>query len=93
MSYRKSLFNKIAKLDNLELVKGEGYFYWWGLTDEMSSKLAGLFTTSVHVYKFSDLPQERWLWELEIIKGKLGREDEYQDEVYEFKSIPVHRIK
>ncbi len=63
--------NNIAKKDDLELINGKGYFYWWGLSEEMQLKCAGLYTTSVYVNRFADLPFDRWLDELKEIKEKI----------------------
>ena len=70
MANLKSL-NTVASKYQLVLVKGEGYYYWCGLDDDIQNKLSSLFTTSVYIYKFSQLPFDRWLDELEMIKKQL----------------------
>lgn len=73
--FRISTLNKIANQFELELVKGEGYFYWWGTTEEMQLLCARMFTTSVYVPKLSDMPLEKWVnFELEMIKLSLIEE-------------------
>lgn len=74
MSNLKSL-NAIAKKDDLKLVKGKGYFYWIGLTDEMHQKCFQVSTTSVYVYAFKHLSFEQWLEEFEKIKKEIIERD------------------
>lgn len=65
--------NKIAKKDNLKLVKGvKDYFYWIGLDEETGLKLAGLYSTSVLVARFKHLSFDQWLQELENIKKQIN---------------------
>lgn len=56
-------FNKkLAKLGNIELVKGEGYFYFAG--DDVVGPTGVLGDTlSVYTYRFSHLTEERWMAE------------------------------
>ncbi len=66
--------NKEAKKFNLKLVRGEGYFYWIGLTEEAQNKIndatfgTGAVETSVYVFRFTHLSEENWKKELETIK-------------------------
>lgn len=65
-------FNKLyASKHNLELIKGEGYFYWWATTEEMRLELASLREVGVYVYRFSHLSDERWIEELKMILDKI----------------------
>ena len=60
--------NKEAAKYNLELVKGEGYFYWAATTDEANTVLCmKADTTSVYVFKLNDLDFDRWMDELKSI--------------------------
>lgn len=81
--------NAIARKDDLVLIKGEGYFYWWGLTTEMMNKCALLETTSVYVYRFSHLPYERWLEELEVFKKQLQEKDDLIEKLVESVTLTV----
>lgn len=60
-------FNKILEKDNarLELVKGEGYFYWVGVGTEY------LYDASVPVCHFYHLSAEQWMGEYKRLMEKL----------------------
>ncbi len=63
--------NKITKELNIKLVRGEGYFYWVGLTDDMSLKIASLHQNNVSVFRFTHLSEEQWKSEIDYIKLQL----------------------
>jgi hypothetical protein len=72
--YTVQTLNKEAKKYNLKLVRGEGYFYWLGLTEEVQKKINdaesgnSAVETSVYVFRFTHLSEENWNRELETIK-------------------------
>jgi len=66
--------NDIAIYDNLELVKGEGYFFWCGIGEPMETLCASLDTSSVYVPKFSMLSSDQWTEELNIIRARIKNE-------------------
>jgi hypothetical protein len=45
----------------IELVKGEGYFYIVGLDDLTKDKVGMLYNTSIPVYRLSHLSLEQWI--------------------------------
>lgn len=53
--------------EGYELVKGKGYFYFSG-NDALDWE-----TSSVYVYKISDLPLERWLEEFNYLRSEYGK--------------------
>jgi len=57
--------NKKAALHNLELIKGNGYFYWANLTQETNEMRGGETPESVYVCHFNHLDKSRWMRELE----------------------------
>lgn len=61
-------FNKILEKDNarLELVKGEGYFYWVGVGTEY------LYDDSVPVPHFYLLTAEQWMEKYKLMMEKLA---------------------
>lgn len=61
-----------AKFPDVELVKGAGYFYLVGKTEEMSNKLYSIQSTSIYVYKLNELTLEQWLDDVERIIKKIG---------------------
>lgn len=63
--------NREAKKYDLELVKGRGYYYWWGLSNKMKLITAGLYSTSVSVYNLNDLSYKQWMDELMDIVNKI----------------------
>ena len=65
-------FNRIAKQYNVELVHGQGYFYWYGLTEKTGLAVAGLPSSSVGVYRFGDLSKSQWLNELNSLLLSIG---------------------
>lgn len=58
---RMTTINNLAKEFNMELVKGEGYFYWVTIDPDQIPNLNMLDTTSVYVYKLNDLPFTEWV--------------------------------
>ena len=71
--------NAIAAADGLELNYGGGYFFWWGTTEAMKLKTAGLYTTSVEVQRFLDLTAAQWLESLASIKKQISAGEEKED--------------
>lgn len=62
--------NKKAAHYGLELVKGDGYFYWWGLNDEANYLLDEVNRdndTSVYVNAFTHMDKNQWMQELKEI--------------------------
>lgn len=45
----------------VELVKGEGYFYVAGITESMRLTIAGFYETSIYVYRINHQSIERWV--------------------------------
>jgi hypothetical protein len=45
----------------IELVRGEGYFYIVGMDDLMKDKVCMLYSTSIPVYRLSHLTLEQWV--------------------------------
>lgn len=66
MAQLKTVNKAIAKL-GLELVKGEGYFYFDGEDD----RLFALKTTSVYVPRVSDLTLAQWIEEAEDVARQI----------------------
>lgn len=57
-----------TKFPNVELVKGNGYFYIVGMQDTpMALTVAELYETSIYTYQLNDLPIERWVREVELL--------------------------
>jgi len=50
--------NRLAKKFSLRLYAGKGYYYWEILNPRLDTP------PSVYVYRFSDLKQEQWEYEL-----------------------------
>lgn len=67
--------NKIANKIGLELVKGEGYFYWWFLKIEDDLKYSGINLASIYVVHFNRMKFDKWVEELGIVKQALENED------------------
>ena len=67
----------------LELVKGEGYFYFISIGDEESTKaLSSLNTTTVLTYKLNDFSMKQWLSEAKDIYEQMDYK--YVSEYYNF---------
>lgn len=62
----KRVNNHLAQLGfNVELVKGDGYFYCIG------EDVDGAYSTSIYTYRLNDLDMDRWVFEVRsIIESK-----------------------
>lgn len=49
-----------------ELVKGDGYFYFWG------KKASTWYCSSVMVFRLNDLTVEQWIAEYRFMESRLG---------------------
>jgi len=45
----------------INLIKGDGYFYIYSNDAVMALRIAGLFTSSIAVYKINDLTIDQWV--------------------------------
>ena len=64
----KTINKEIQKhFPQLELVKGEGYFYF--ISDDVD--IYGLDSTSIYCYKLNDLSLNSWISEAENVDKKL----------------------
>lgn len=76
--YTITQLNREAKKFELRLVKGEGYFYWTGLNDDVQEKINNAtygtraLETSIYVFKFSHLSEQKWKDEIEKIKKAIN---------------------
>lgn len=61
-----------SKFSDVELVKGAGYFYLVGTTEEMDKKLCQLQSTSIYVYRLNELTLDQWLDDVKGIIEKIG---------------------
>ena len=52
-------FNRLAKVHGLKLYAGRGYYYWVCLDAKLETP------DSVYVYRFNQLPESQWIYELE----------------------------
>lgn len=60
--------NKHLKhLGDVKLIKGEGYYYIYSDDEEMSLKIAGLYTSSIHVHKLNQQTIARWVEDVESL--------------------------
>ena len=57
--------NKKAALHDLELVKGQGYFYWVNLTQKSLEMRGGYAPESVYICHWNHVSEGRWMRELE----------------------------
>ncbi len=64
---------------NLELVAGEGYFYFIGEGAEHAKQ------TSVMVYRLNDLSLEQWLVEARALQAEIAAVEPYDPSVYKLK--------
>lgn len=55
--------NRQLALYGIELVKGEGYFYFWALNTRTAKILNNLESTSVWVYRLNEHTVEEWVEE------------------------------
>lgn len=62
MTTRAAVNKAIAHLGDIELVKGEGYFYFIG--NDVSVHASG-----VYVYTINELPLDRWVEEAQAAKA------------------------
>jgi len=89
--------NKEAKRYNIELVKGSGYFYWYGLDDKSYQQVDSSGISSVMTYRLTNLTWNQWMMELaDIIKGaKLKKMNESamydRDEMPQIKSKNLNK--
>ena len=60
------------KFPDVFLAKGEGYFYIASDNEEMGLRIAGLYTTSIPVYKLNEQTIEGWVRDVELL---LNQED------------------
>ena len=60
MTTRAAVNKAIAHLGKIELVKGEGYFYFIG--DDVN-----VWAESVYVYRLNELTLERWIEEAKSV--------------------------
>lgn len=56
-----------TKYPDMQLVKGSGYFYIVGKTDEADSKLSELKSTSIYTNSVNQLSLERWVLEIDFV--------------------------
>jgi tRNA nucleotidyltransferase/poly(A) polymerase len=64
----KNINNEAHKY-GIELVHGDGYFYWIGLTTNTNRKLQGIPSTSVMTYRLTNFPWDMWMRELrDVVK-------------------------
>lgn len=67
--------NKIAKEIGLELVKGDGYFYWWFINEEDDLKYCHLKLESIYVVHFNRMKFEKWIDEYKSVKEIIENEN------------------
>jgi hypothetical protein len=66
------------KYPDLDIQKGNGYYYWFSDTDEkLGNKLSGCYTTSVYVNHVSHKSYDSWMEEADDIMGQVNNPDEY----------------
>jgi hypothetical protein len=66
---RKSIQKEVDP--RLTLIRGKGYYYFASDDYELSLKLSSLETTSVYVYRISDLTKKQWIEEAQEIMKKV----------------------
>ena len=76
--------NKIAKKYDLKLINGSGFYYWIGLTEETKQKISNLQSSSIYLYRFTQLPFKKWIYkELSSIVYQIHLPNEYDFTLFE----------
>lgn len=69
--------NKRLAQYGIELVKGQGYWYFWPFMKEDDHPIMRASSTSVMVYRFSDKTPDEWVRDaIDLIKEGLARTDQ-----------------
>jgi hypothetical protein len=71
-----------TKYPEIELVKGENYFYVASDNDEIALKLARLFSTSIYVSKLNNVSLDKWLEYVEYVLEDSERSSVDREPVY-----------
>jgi hypothetical protein len=63
----KALQEKYPLLELVKTNEGGGFFYIHSPDDEVSLKIAGLYSSAIYVSKISNLTVQRWIEEIELL--------------------------
>jgi len=71
------------KYPDIDLVRGEGYFYITSDDDVVNEKLAGLYTTSIPVFSIRHQTFDTWMNDIENLLLDVNRHEVDRQPVYE----------